>query len=310
MRCPLVFPGYGVSAVEQKSLKGKNALMASAVAKAAEAAAEAAASERPLLLELSAKSSPILALKRLDSGAHFQATHARPHLPMTMRQAAAHTFVIWQVIEVLGEPVARGGMRTGGVPPDKARKLEARWGHVTTTRGVSSWTTRPAVTAGSKPSARHGSGKSAGRKSVSSTRCAAAAAHLSLCDCSYARAACPRDVTFVSHAPSSYGRSSESSRDSGSDPNARMAVAEYKDGGPLINKLLGRCVVASETAIARMRRHHRIMNMRSAKHRPISDQELTIALCDSDNDVEKAVERLRQMRQVHAPNRPGGLIPP
>ena len=309
MRCPLVFPGYGVSAVEQKSLKGKNALMASAVAKAAEAAAEAAASERPLLLELSAKSSPILALKRLDSGAHFQATHARPHLPMTMRQAAAHTFVIWQVIEVLGEPVARGGMRTGGVPPDKARKLEARWGHVTTTRGVSSWTTRPAVTAGSKPPARHG-GKSAGRKSVSSTRCAAAAAHLSLCDCSCARAACPRDVTFVSHAPSSYGRSSESSRDSGSDPNARMAVAEYKDGGPLINKLLGRCVVASETAIARMRRHHRIMNMRSAKHRPISDQELTIALCDSDNDVEKAVERLRQMRQVHAPNRPGGLIPP
>ena len=80
MRCPLVFPGYGVSAVEQKSLKGKNALMASAVAKAAEAAAEAAASERPLLLELSAKSSPILALKRLDSGAHFQATPARPHL--------------------------------------------------------------------------------------------------------------------------------------------------------------------------------------------------------------------------------------
>ena len=82
MRCPLVFPGYGVSAVEQKSLKGKNALMASAVAKAAEAAAEAAASERPLLLELSAKSSPILALKRLDSGAHFQATHARPHPPI------------------------------------------------------------------------------------------------------------------------------------------------------------------------------------------------------------------------------------
>ena len=73
MRCPLIFPGYGVSAIEN-SLKGACALTASAVAKAAEAAAEAAAAERPLLLELSARSSSILALKRLDSGAHFQAT--------------------------------------------------------------------------------------------------------------------------------------------------------------------------------------------------------------------------------------------